>query len=174
MYFDPETAKRITENGQKIIASVMGQMNLTLNKELEKVMLSFIPDELTAQILNDERSKRIELKRMAMDYFQITLKDIQHDDIDHGINISIDAINSGIQGWYEPAVGKCMKCSMLYFAKVLLNREVAEDMMMSMSDFTIKPNTEHPDSIVSVAHKIISGWDKDVKELASCYLEEHK
>jgi hypothetical protein len=183
-FFDPEMAKQVTENGQKIIESVLKNMDITLHEALNKVVSTNTPDVQTAKMLNEERDRRMTIKRMAMDYFERSLNGIKHDtSVNHGANmITVD--DKSVEElsefrWYEPAVCKCMKCSMMYFALVILNREVAEDILIPPFETEVYPTPHglHED-LLSVARETILGktdvTPKDINELASRYLEEDK
>jgi hypothetical protein len=164
-FFNKDTAKAVEAEGKRIIAGVLEQINSVCFKSLDAIVKDHTPDPETANMLNAERYETRDLKRMAMTYFEHTLKDIPHDDVDHGVNITIEAINGGLQSLYKPAVGKCMKCSMMYFAKVTLNKEVAEDIMMDEydADSKITPKTEYQE-LMAEAKSIINGDTGDCPE----------
>lgn len=162
--FDKHTASQVEREGKKIIASVLEQVKKVCDSTLSKVVDDNTPTVEIANMLNEQRMLDREVKTMAMTYFEKTLKDVKHCAVDHGVKVSIDAINdSAVDGYYQPAVGKCMKCSMMYFAKVTLTREVAESILdEGYNSYHIsKPKTSEYVELMSEAKNIIRGTTEE-------------
>jgi hypothetical protein len=170
-FFNKDTAKAVEAEGKRIISGVLEHINSICFKSLDAIVKDHTPDPETASMLNAERYETRDLKRMAMTYFEKTLGNIEHDrSVNHGEEVRARDDGSKaevlLEGkWYKPAVCKCMKCSMMYFAKVTLNKEVVEDLMMDEyeSDRKITPKTEYQE-LMAEAKSIINGDTNDCPE----------
>ena len=125
----------IKTHGESIIKSIVS----AATEAADASIVSYIPTGDEAKAINNERYLRRDVQTQVSEHLVETASHMPHDDrVTHSrpsVEISPHVIDM-------TAVGKCMKCSLLYYVNVVYTRDYANDMLTEPFDEHVVKKSE--------------------------------